>query len=112
MTSFTLGRLPQVPVNAVTVDLPPIIKEDDDEPWIAYGVNHETRPGCRSTTFREVASLSKIVNSTLMLFFAPSQTIKGSLLLSEYEKYLAWYARLPALVKNIENAPPHVLCLQ
>ena len=112
MTSFTLGRLPQIPVNAITVELPSILKDDDDEPWVAEGINHFPKPGCRSTTFHEVSSLSKIVNSTLLMFFAPSQTIRGSLLLNEYEKYQAWYNRLPGLVKSIENAPPHVLCLQ
>src|SRR5579871_5826819 len=103
ITSFTLGRLPQIPVNAITVDLPPIIREDDEEPWMAYGVNHESRFGARSTTFHEVASLSKIVNSTLLMFFAPSQTMKGSLLLNEYEKYQSWYKRLPSIIASTDN---------
>ena len=89
-----------------------IIPEEDDEPWIAYGTNLPARPGYRSTTFHEVASLSKIVNSTLLMFFAPSQSIKGSILLDEYEKYQTWFRRLPSSVASIENAPPHVLCLQ
>jgi hypothetical protein len=111
--SFTLGRLPQIPTTAITVDMPRVVKEEDDEPWIPHADGSRAgRPGARSTTFHEVASLSKIVNSTLLLFFAPSQTMKGSLLLDEYNKYLAWYRRLPSIVASTKDAPPHILCLQ
>jgi len=113
LMSFTLGRLPQIPTTAITVDLPRVVKEEDDEPWTPHADGSRSRrPGARSTTFYEVASLSKIVNSTLLLFFAPSQTMKGSLLLDEYNKYLAWYRRLPSIVASTQDAPPHVLCLQ
>ncbi|QDS72658.1 hypothetical protein FKW77_002666 [Venturia effusa] len=112
LMSFTLGRLPQIPVTAITVDLPRVVEEEDDEPWVAHtDGTRSKRPGARSTTFHEVAALSKIVNSTLMLFFAPSQTMKGSLLLDEYNKYRDWYQRLPANVAQWQDAPPHVLCL-
>lgn len=111
--SFTLGRLPQIPVTAITVDLPRVVKEEDDEPWFAHADGtHSTRPGARSTAFHEVAALSKIVNSTLLLFFAPSQTMKGSLLLDEFNKYHSWYLRLPAIVAQTQDASPHILCLQ
>jgi hypothetical protein len=63
-------------------------------------------------TFRQCAALSKIVNSTLLTFYAPSQIIKGSLLLDEYAKYLHWYKKLPPTVSSTENAPAHVLSLQ
>ena len=112
VTSFTLGRLPQIPTNAITVDLPPINKEEDEEEWLAYDVPSGKRPGARSTTFNQVAALSKIVNSTLQMFFAPAQILSGSILLDEYNKYLRWYRRLPIIVSSIDDAPPHVLCLQ
>jgi hypothetical protein len=100
-------------VTGITVDLPLIVKEDDDAPWEPFGDGpHAKSPGGRSTTFHEVASLSKILNSTLYLFFAPSQMLKGSLLLNEYNKYKAWYARLPSIVHLTEDAAPHVLTLQ
>ncbi|OCL04980.1 hypothetical protein AOQ84DRAFT_299807 [Glonium stellatum] len=111
VTSFTLGRLPQIPTNAITVDLPPINKEEDEEEWLAYDVPSGKRPGARSTTFNQVAALSKIVNSTLQMFFAPAQILSGSILLDEYNKYLQWYRRLPAIISSINDAPPHVLCL-
>lgn len=111
--SFTLGRLPQIPVTAITVDLPQVIKDQDEESWVAHADGTRSkRPGARSTTFHEVAALSKIVNSTLLLFFAPSQTMKGSLLLDEYNKYRGWYQRLPSAVAQTQDASPHVLCLQ
>jgi hypothetical protein len=112
VTSFTLGRLPQIPTNAITIDLPPIDEALDREPWMAYDVPSEKRPGARSTTFHQVAALSKIVNSTLQMFFAPAQILSGSILLDEYGKYLQWFRRLPKIVSSIDNAPPHVLCLQ
>jgi hypothetical protein len=46
------------------------------------------------------------------MFFAPSQIIKGSLLLDEYDKYLNWQRHLPAMIASTENAPAHVLGLQ
>jgi hypothetical protein len=46
------------------------------------------------------------------MFFAPSQIIKGSLILDEYEKYLHWYRHLPPMISSTENAPAHVLSLQ
>ena len=112
MSSFTLGRLPQIPTNAITVDLPPTIKEDDEEGWEAYGIKETRKPSAKSSTFVQVATLSKIVNSTLQMFFAPSQMLSGTLLLNEYSKYQRWYSDLPTFIQSIDNAPPHVLCLQ
>lgn len=111
--SFTLGRLPQIPTTAITVELPHIESKDDEEPWIPHEDRSQRgQPGARSTTFHEVASLSKIVNSTLVMFFAPSQVIAGKLILDEHEKYLGWHRRLPAIVASAKDAPPHVICLQ
>jgi hypothetical protein len=112
VTSLTLGRLPQLLTNAITVELPPVGGPDDTEPWGPPNSAIASRPGARATTFRHCASLSKIVNSTLLMFFAPSQIIKGSLLLDEYEKYLSWYRHLPAIISRTENAPAHVISLQ
>lgn len=89
-----------------------MIEEEDEEAWVAYGITRPKKPSARSTTFTQVASLSKIVNSTLQMFFAPSQTLSGTLLLNEYEKYQRWYRKLPSILINIEDSPPHVLCLQ
>lgn len=94
------------------MDLPPIIKEDDEVGWVAYGVKGMRKPSARSSTFNRVATLSKIVNSTSHMFFAPSKMFSGAILLDEYNKYQSWYNTLPAILLSIEDAPPHVLCLQ
>lgn len=102
-----------IPTNAITIDLPPVNPVEDEDEWIAPGqVVNQPRKSARTTTFRQIISLSKIVNSTLQMFFAPSQTMSGSLLLEEYNKYIKWFAKLPATVASVENAPPHVISLQ
>jgi hypothetical protein len=78
---------------------------------MAYDTPGPNKAGARSTTFNRVAALSKIVNSTLQMFFAPSRALSGTLLLDEYTKYLSWYGTLPDSVATIDDAPPHVLCL-
>ncbi|KAI9729058.1 MAG: hypothetical protein M1828_000143 [Chrysothrix sp. TS-e1954] len=110
-TSFTLGRQPNLNVNGVTVALPEAEPLLDDEPWEAYETTLEARPGARASTFRQAAVLSKIVNSTLLMFFAPSVPLNGSLLLEEYGKYRAWYRDLPDIIRHTKNAPPHVISL-
>lgn len=94
------------------MDLPKIEQDEDQEEWTSYESYPSQKPGATSTTFNQVASLSKIVNSTLLLFFAPTCTFSGYILLTEYQKYLDWRSKLPDLVASTENAPPHVLCLQ
>ncbi|EKG14941.1 Transcription factor fungi [Macrophomina phaseolina MS6] len=111
VTSFTLGRLPLIPTNAITVEIPPVDPVKDEDEWIAHGQLNQPRKCTGTTTFRQLISLSKIVNSTLQMFFAPSKTISGSLLLEEYNKYIQWFAKLPAAVASVENAPPHVISL-
>jgi hypothetical protein len=112
VTALSLGRLPQLLTNAVTVELPPTDPEGDKTSWGPPGHSARRRPGARAMTFRQCASLSKTVNSTLLMFFAPSQIIKGKLLLDEYNKYQVWYNRLPDSLSTTENAPAHILCLQ
>lgn len=84
----------------------------DDAPWSAYELDIPDRPGVRATTFARCASLSKLINSTLVMFFAPVVPMSGALLLAEYEKYLDWYRSLPPKVANTKNAVPHVISLQ
>ncbi|KAF2405323.1 hypothetical protein EJ06DRAFT_525849 [Trichodelitschia bisporula] len=112
LVSFTLGRLPQIPTSAVTVDMPQVREGEDGDMWMPPNPHLRARsPASISTVFYEVARLSKILNSTLLMFFAPTEAIKGSLLLDEYNKYLAWYHRLPTAVASLEDAPPHILTL-
>ncbi|KAF2669508.1 hypothetical protein BT63DRAFT_262961 [Microthyrium microscopicum] len=108
VTSLSLGRLPQLLTNAVTIELPPLDDDLDEQPWGP----RQVKPGARASTFRQCAALSKIVNSTLLMFFAPSSIIKGKLLLDEYHKYTSWFERLPDIVRlSDEEVPPHVISL-
>ncbi|KAF2098612.1 hypothetical protein NA57DRAFT_56266 [Rhizodiscina lignyota] len=111
VTSFTFGRLPQIPINSVTTRRPSIDREVDARTWIAYYDSSEgVSPGGCSTTFKEVISLCVIVNSTLTMFFNPARTISGTLLLTEYNKYLKWKYALPKILTPTGRAPPHILC--
>lgn len=85
---------------------------DDETPWTAYELNIPDRPGMRASTFAQCAALSKVVNSTLVMFFAPVVAMSGALLLAEYEKYLEWYRGLQPKIANTKNATPHVISLQ
>ncbi|KAB8337010.1 hypothetical protein FH972_021314 [Carpinus fangiana] len=112
ITSFTLGRLPNINSHGVTQDPPEIDEDEDKELWWApeFGTLPH-RPGAKSSTFSFCASLSKVVNGTLLMFFAPLVPLSGSLLVDEYDKYLDWYHTLPLNIRNAKDAPPHVLCL-
>ncbi len=112
MTCFTLGRMPNLNLHGVTVGLPKVDPEEDALPWTGDEMNLPPRRGARSTTFNRCAALSRIVHSTLTMFFAPVVPLSGSLLLEEFEKYLEWRRTLPPIVATIKDAPPHVLCLQ
>ncbi len=94
------------------MDLPAIIQEEDEDEWIAYDISRPRKPSLRSSTFHAVAELSKIVNSTLLMFFAPTKVLSGHTLLDEYHKYTQWYAKLPQALVTTEDATPHVLSMQ
>lgn len=112
MTSFTLGRAPLFDQNSITVDLPGINPDDDNEPWEAYEMSIPNRPAARGTLFHECSKLSKIVNSTLRMFYSPRVPLSGALLLEEFGKYQTFHAQLPSNVSSTRNAPPHVISLQ
>ena len=112
LTCFTLGRIPCVTLRGVTVELPEIDPQEDEEPWEPYEVVGPHMPGARATTFHQTALLSRIINGTLIMFFAPSAKLTGDSLLEQYHKYLNWKQKLPSNVSSLERAPSHVLNLQ
>ncbi|KAI9695939.1 MAG: hypothetical protein M1820_008351 [Bogoriella megaspora] len=111
ITSFTIARLPNIPVNAVTVGMPEIDEGADAYPWYPFGIEGPGKPGARSSTFNHLAALSKIINSTLSLFFAPTQKMTAAQIVQEHQKYINWFDALPPIISQIHDAPPHVLCL-
>lgn len=88
------------------------MREEDEDEWIAYDISRPKKPSMRSSTFHAVCELSKIVNSTLLMFFAPLKVISGHLLLDEYRKYTQWYAKLPKALISMEDATPHISSMQ
>lgn len=112
MTCFTLGRIPAINLRGVTVDLPGIDPAEDNEPWEPYEIDGPHMPGARASTFHQCALLSRIINGTLIMFFAPSTKLTGDALLKEYQKYLQWKQKLPPKVASLDKAPSHILNLQ
>lgn len=99
----------------MTVDLPVVDSREDEEAWKPYGTegpDYPFRPGVRSSTFHYTATLSEIINTTLLMFFAPTVSLSGTILVEHYEKYLRWKQSLPENLKNPDGAPPHVISLQ
>ena len=112
ITSFTLGRLALFNANSITADVPPIVQEENEEPWQAYEMDLPDRPGHRSDVFHYCTALSMLINSTLTMFNAPTVPLSGAGLLDQYEKYQHWYQQLPEGISSTYNAPPHVISLQ
>jgi hypothetical protein len=111
IASFTLARLPSIPITAITVNLPQIDEAEDVRPWYPSHLVGPGKLGARSSTFNRLAALAKLINSTLHLFFAPTKRMSAVILAQEYDKYLEWLRTLPPHVSKVENATPHVLSL-
>lgn len=112
-----LERLSIFHHQSVSIALPEPDLETDEETWKSYEMAITNRPGARATVFRKCAELSKIANSTQIMFYAPTERLTGSRLVDNYEKYLDWYRHLPGMVRIIDEGkdpppPPHIICLQ
>lgn len=107
-----MGRLAVFNANSVTVDLPAVEQDQDEEMWVAYGMQLPDRPSARASTFHHCTKLSLLANSTLTMFNAPTVSLSGAALLDQYQKYKDWYEQLPSNISSTYNAPPHVICLQ
>lgn len=111
MISLALGRLPIIPANSISIDLP-IAHTADDFNWQPHGMDRLPVPGLYSAVFQHLISLSKLVNSTLNILYAPSHIMSGKLLMRQYSRYRKWHEDLPQKIRAMEDAPPHVLSLQ
>lgn len=110
MISLALGRLPFIPTNSISVDNP-VTDRTDDSNWEPYGTDGKVLPGLFSSTLRAAVSLSKIVNSTQYILYAPSSPMSGKLLIDQYSRYRKWFEELPHRSRTLGNAPPHALSL-
>ncbi|KAL1655302.1 hypothetical protein SLS61_002189 [Didymella pomorum] len=108
--SICAGRIAQLPRAAVTLEKP--ILEESSGPLAAnYGV------ATIITTrmfLQEFSALSELINDNNYMFFAPKERLTSTRLLDQYNKYQAWYRKLPAIMKLDANRQPepHTLTLQ
>lgn len=108
--SICAGRIAQLPRAAITLEKP--ILEEPSGPLAAnYG------PAKVITTrlfLQEFSALSELINDNNYMFFAPRERLTSMRLLDQYNKYQAWYRKLPAIMTLEGDRPPepHILTLQ
>lgn len=110
MWSICAGRIAQLPRAAITLEKP--ILEEASGPLVAnYG-------GATIITTRmflqELSALSELINDNNYMFFAPKERLTSARLLDQYNKYQAWYRKLPAIMRidSSRQPEPHTLTLQ
>lgn len=111
--SIAVGRISQLPRAAITLDKPIL----EEAPGVPEGFPAPTRaqPGVVTTRMflQEFTSLSELINDNNYMFYGPRDRLTSAKLLDCYNKYQAWYARLPlALTLNgRKQVEPHILVL-
>lgn len=109
-----MGRISQIPRAAITLDKP-ILEESANIPEAFAGASRVPPGVVTSRMFlQEFASLSELVNDNNYMFFAPKERLTSTRLLDCYNKYQAWYRRLPPAlgVEGKKEPEPHILVLQ
>lgn len=63
---------------------------------------------------QEFTSLSELVNDNNHMFFAPKERLTSNKLLGCYNRYKAWYRKLPSSlgIDGKKEPEPHILVLQ
>ena len=62
---------------------------------------------------QELSALSELINDNNYMFFAPKERLTSTKLLDCYNKYQAWYRKLPAIMRIEGRQPePHTITLQ
>lgn len=114
MFSICTGRIAQLPRAAITLDKP-ILEEVTGLPE-ALPLGARAQPGIVTTRMflQEFTTLSELVNDNNYMFFAPKERLTSSRLLECYNKYQAWYRKLPPAltVEGKKQPEPHILVLQ
>lgn len=111
---ITMGRVSQIPRAAITLDKP-ILDETPAVPEAFPGSLNASSGVVTTRMFlQEFTSLSELVNDNNHMFFAPKDRLTGSKLIDCYNKYKAWYKKLPPLlgVEGKKEPEPHILTLQ
>ncbi|KAF2035527.1 hypothetical protein EK21DRAFT_53843 [Setomelanomma holmii] len=111
--SICLGRIAQLPRAAVTLDKP-ILEEVPEIPEAFPGAAR-VQPGIVTTRMflQEFTMLSELINDNNYIFYAPKERLTSSKLLECYNKYQAWYRKLPSqlAIEGKKHPEPHVLVL-
>ncbi|KAF1942335.1 hypothetical protein EJ02DRAFT_176126 [Clathrospora elynae] len=107
------GRISQLPRAAITLEKP-ILEESASLPEDYPGTS-KVPPGVVTMRMflQELAALSELVNDNNFMFFAPKDRLTSSKLLDCYNKYQAWYRRLPPklVIENKKQPEPQILVL-
>lgn len=62
---------------------------------------------------QEFSALSELINDNNYMFFAPKERLTSTRLLDCYNKYQAWYRKLPSIMRVEGRQPePHTITLQ
>jgi hypothetical protein len=112
--SICTGRIAQLPRASITLDKP-ILDEVSGAPDALLG-SFRVQPGVVTTRMflQEFATLSELVNDNNYMFFAPKERLTSTKLLNCYNKYQAWYRKLPTAlgIEDKKQPEPHTLVLQ
>lgn len=108
--SICAGRIVQLPRAAITLEKP-ILEESSGPLAPEYG----TATIITTRMFlQEFSALSELINDNNYMFFAPKERLTSARLLDQYNRYQAWYRKLPAAMRIDANRQPepHTLTLQ
>jgi hypothetical protein len=106
--SIVTGRIAQLPRAAITLEKP-ILEESNGLPGATYG---NARVITTRMFLQEFSVLSELINDNNHMFFAPKERLTSSKLLDQYNKYQAWYRRLPPIMHLEGRSPePHTITL-
>ncbi|KAH6639493.1 fungal-specific transcription factor domain-containing protein [Boeremia exigua] len=106
--SICAGRIAQLPRAAITLDKP--ILEESSGPLEA---SHGASKVITTRMFlQEFSALSEMINDNNHMFFAPKERLTSTKLLDCYNKYQAWYRKLPSIMRLEGRQPePHTITL-
>ena len=116
--SVCIGRIAQLPRTAISLDIPNVIEQHEQQVWRPYtddgsvSIPGTEQPVMPTTFMRAMSSLSEIVNDTVFMFYAPRERFTSRKLLDFYARYTRWFNNLPDKLRLQEISTPQVLLLQ
>ncbi|KAF2625546.1 hypothetical protein BU25DRAFT_115444 [Macroventuria anomochaeta] len=106
--SICAGRITQLPRAAITLEKP-ILEESSGPLEANYGA---AKVITTRMFLQEFSALSELINDNNYMFFAPKERLTSTKLLDCYNKYQAWYRKLPSIMRLEGRSPePHTITL-